>query len=122
MLPNGLPHLLAELVAWQLPLPQAWGFQATVASIYQSQNKLDAAQEILERSINAQIAANQKPSTAVLLQLAGIYLMRNDAAKAFPIYRQILTDNPDRTDAWKGLLLQAAVKGDENIFMQEIGK
>ena len=25
-------------------------------------------------------------------------------------------------DAWKGLLLQAAVKGDENIFMQEIAK
>jgi len=25
-------------------------------------------------------------------------------------------------DAWKGLLLQAAVKGNENIFMQEIGK
>jgi tetratricopeptide (TPR) repeat protein len=80
------------------------GFQSTVASIYQSQNKLDAAQQIMERSVNAQIAANQKPSTAVLLQLAGIYLSRNDAAKAFPIYRQILTDNPDRTDAWKGLL------------------
>jgi outer membrane protein TolC len=23
-------------------------------------------------------------------------------------------------DAWKGLLLQAAVKGDENIFLQQI--
>ena len=80
------------------------GFQTTVASIYQSQNKLDAAQEILEKSINAQIAANQKPSTAVLLQLAGIYLLKNDAGKAFPIYRQILTDNPDRPDAWMGLL------------------
>ena len=80
------------------------GFQTTVASIYQSQNKLDAAQEILEKSVNAQIAANQKPSTAVLLQLAGIYLLRNNADKAFPIYRQILTENPDRPDAWKGLL------------------
>ena len=64
------------------------GFQTTVASIYQSQNRLDAAQEILERSVNAQIAANQKPSTPVLLQLAGIYLSRNNADKAFPIYRR----------------------------------
>jgi tetratricopeptide (TPR) repeat protein len=80
------------------------GFQTTVASIYQSQNKLDAAQEILERSVNQQIAANQKPPTQLLLQLAGIYLTRNNAQKAFPIYREILTENPDRPDAWKGLL------------------
>ena len=80
------------------------GFQTTVASIYQSQNRLDAAQQILESSVNAQIAANQKPATPVLLQLAGIYLQRNNADKAFPIYRSILTENPDRTDAWKGLL------------------
>ena len=80
------------------------GFQATVASIYQSQNKLDAAQEILEKSVNAQIAANQRPAVPLLLQLAGIYLSRNNTGKAFPIYRQILTENPDRPDAWKGLL------------------
>ena len=80
------------------------GFQATVASIYQSQNRMDAAQQILERSVNQQIAANQKPPTAILLQLAGIYLTRNNADKAFPIYRSVLTENPDRPDAWKGLL------------------
>ncbi|CAN5422493.1 hypothetical protein BH10ACI4_BH10ACI4_05520 [soil metagenome] len=80
------------------------GFQTTVASIYQTQNRLDAAQEILERSVNQQMAANQKPPTALLLQLAGIYLTRNNADKAFPIYRSVLTENPDRPDAWKGLL------------------
>jgi tetratricopeptide (TPR) repeat protein len=80
------------------------GFQTTIASVYQSQNRLDAAQQILESAVNAQIAANQKPSVPVLLQLAGIYLQRNNADKAFPIYRSILTENPDRTDAWKGLL------------------
>ncbi len=80
------------------------GFQTTVASIYQSQNRLDAAQDILERSVNQQIAANQKPATPLLLQLAGIYLTRNNAEKAFPIYRAVLTENPDRPDAWKGLL------------------
>src|SRR5260370_553953 len=79
-------------------------FEPTVASIYQSQNRLDAAQEILERSVNQQTAANQKPPTTLLLQLAGIYLSRNNADKAYPIYRQVLTENPDRPDAWKGLL------------------
>ncbi|HEY6376876.1 MAG TPA: cellulose synthase subunit BcsC-related outer membrane protein, partial [Edaphobacter sp.] len=80
------------------------GFQATVASIYQSQNRLDAAQEILEKSIEAQVAAGQKPSTELLLQLAGIYLSRNDPQRAYPIFRQVLTENTDRPDAWKGLL------------------
>ena len=80
------------------------GFQTTVASIYQSQNKLDIAQDILEKSVAAQMQAGQKPSTAVLLQLAGIYLSRNDAQHAYPIYRKILADDPQRPDAWKGLV------------------
>lgn len=80
------------------------GFQTVVASIYQSLNKLDIAQDILEKSVQQQTAAGQKPSNAVMLQLAGIYLTRNNAQQAFPIYRRILTENPDRVDAWKGLL------------------
>ena len=36
--------------------------------------------------------------------MAGIYLLRERPQHAFPIYRQILTENPDRPDAWKGLL------------------
>ena len=96
------------------------GFQTTVASIYQSQNKLDAAQDILEKSINAQIAANQKPSTQVLLQLAGIYLTRNNPEKAFPIYREVLTENPDRPDAWKGLLAVLHSSGRDQDALAQI--
>ncbi len=80
------------------------GFQQTVASVYQGSNRLDAAQEILERAIAQQTAANQKPSTALELQLAGVYLSRNNTQQAYPIYRQILSESPDRPDAWKGLL------------------
>jgi tetratricopeptide (TPR) repeat protein len=80
------------------------GFQMTVASIYQAQNRLDIATDILEKSVAAQMQAGQKPSSAVLLQLAGLYLTRNDAQHAFPIYRKILTEDPQRADAWKGLV------------------
>ena len=80
------------------------GFQQTVASVYQGSNRLDAAQEILERAVSQQTAANQKPSTALVLQLAGVYLARNNTAQAYPIYRQVLSESPDRPDAWKGLL------------------
>jgi tetratricopeptide (TPR) repeat protein len=80
------------------------GFQATVASIYQAQNQLDIAQDILEKSVSAQMQSGQKPSPAVLLQLAGLYLTRNNAQAAYPIYRKILAEDPQRADAWKGLI------------------
>lgn len=96
------------------------GFQTTVAAIYQSQNKLDIAQDILEKSIAQQTAADQKPSVGVLLQLAGIYLQRNDPQRAFPIYRAILTDNPDRPDAWKGLLTSLHTAGRDQEALAQI--
>jgi tetratricopeptide (TPR) repeat protein len=96
------------------------GFQTTVAAIYQSQNKLDIAQDILEKSVAQQAAAGRKPATAVLLQLAGIYLSRNDAQRAFPIYRQILSENADRPDAWKGLLTVLHSSGRDQEALAQI--
>ncbi len=80
------------------------GFEATVASIEQSNNHLDSAQSLLEHVVAQDAAANQKPSVGLELQLAGLYLARNNTAQAYPIYRQILADNPDRVEAWKGIL------------------
>ena len=96
------------------------GFQTTVASVYQGLNKLDIAQDILEKSIQQQTAAGQKPSTAIMLQLAGIYLSRNNAQQAYPIYRQILTENPDRADAWKGLLTILHATGRDQEALAQI--
>jgi tetratricopeptide (TPR) repeat protein len=80
------------------------GFETTVASIYQAQNKLDIAQSILEKAVAQQTMAGQRPALGVELQLAGIYLAQNNARQAYPLYRQILSENPANTDAWKGLL------------------
>ena len=80
------------------------GFESTVASVYQGVNRLDTAQQVLEHAITQGTAANQKPSLGLELQLAGIYLARNNSKQAYPIYRQVLAENPDRADAWKGIL------------------
>jgi cellulose synthase operon protein C len=80
------------------------GFETTVASIYQAQNKLDIAQSILEKAIAQQTTTGQQPALGVELQLAGLYLSQNNARQAYPLYRQILSENPANTDAWKGLL------------------
>ena len=80
------------------------GFISTVASIYQAQNKLDVAQGMLEKAIAQQNTAGQKPPAPLLIQLAGVYMLRNDPQHAYPLYRQVLLENPDRLDGWKGLL------------------
>jgi tetratricopeptide (TPR) repeat protein len=80
------------------------GFDDTVASIYQSQNRLDVAQDILEKSLQQEAANGAKPSISVQIQLAGIYLQRGNPQQAYPLYQQILTQHPDSIDAWKGLL------------------
>ena len=80
------------------------GFEQTVASIYQGQRRLDVAQDLLEKAVAQQTTAGQKPSVTVEVQLAGIYLQRDNPQQAYPLYQRVLTENPNNVDAWKGLL------------------
>jgi tetratricopeptide (TPR) repeat protein len=95
-------------------------FQIKVAAMYQSENKLDLAQDILEKLASQQTTAGQKPSSAVQLQLAGIYLARNQPQQAFPIYRRILSENADQPDAWKGLLTALHATGRDGEALAQI--
>ena len=96
------------------------GFEATVASLYQVNKRLDVAQDILEKAIAQQTSTGQKPSVPVELQLASIYLERNDPQQAYPIYRQVLSENPDRIDAWKGLLSALHSTGRDSEALAEV--
>lgn len=96
------------------------GFETTVASIYQAQNKLDIAQSILEKAIAQQTTVGQKPSIGVQTQLAGIYLAQNNAAQAYPVYRRVLSENPGLTDAWKGLLSTLHTSGHDQEALAQV--
>ncbi|SNS49009.1 Tetratricopeptide repeat-containing protein [Granulicella rosea] len=96
------------------------GFETTVASIYQVQGKFDVAQDLLEKAIAQQTTAGQKPSVPIQIQLAGIYMQRDNAAQAYPIYQQILSENPDRVDAWKGLLSSLHSTGKDQEALAQI--
>ena len=93
------------------------GFLSMLGAIYQQANQFDIAQGLLERSARMQIAAGGQPSMALQLQLAGIYLQRNNTAQAYAIYREVLQSHPDRVDAWKGLMasLQATNRNAEAL-------
>ena len=80
------------------------GFLSLLGAIYQQANQFEVAQGLLERSEKLQIAAGGQPGVSLQLQLAAIYLLRNNTDQAYAVYRQVLTDHPDRADAWKGLI------------------
>jgi cellulose synthase operon protein C len=80
------------------------GFLSMLGSIYQQANQLEIAQGLLERGAKAAIAAGHQPPVNLEMQLAAIYLARNNTAQAYGIYRQVLVAHPERVDAWKGLI------------------
>ena len=96
------------------------GFEATVASIYQAEKKLDMAQELLEKLEADQTAAGQKASAGVEMQLAGIYVERGNPRLAVPIYQKILTDDPSRADAWGEMLFAMHAAGSDKDAVEQM--
>jgi tetratricopeptide (TPR) repeat protein len=75
-------------------------FLQMLGAMYRQANQLEMAQRLLERAAKQQAT----PSVELQLQLAGIYLARNNTAQAYDLYQEILRQHPDRVDAWKGLM------------------
>src|SRR5665213_2395090 len=84
-------------------------FETLVASIHESQGQMDKAQQMLEAFLASQKALNKQPFVPAQLQLANIYMLRGNSQQAYALYREVLTANPERLDAWKGML--AAMHG-----------
>jgi tetratricopeptide (TPR) repeat protein len=95
-------------------------FLAMLGAIYQQANQYEVAQGLLERSQKLAIAAGGQPSVALELQLAAIYLVRNNTDQAYALYRRVLTDHPDRADAWKGLIAALTATHRDQEALQEI--
>jgi tetratricopeptide (TPR) repeat protein len=79
-------------------------FLTLLGAVYQQANQYEVAQGLLERAAKLEIGNGGVPSVSLEVQLAGIYLLRNDTKHAYDAYHQILAGNPERVDAWKGLI------------------
>jgi tetratricopeptide (TPR) repeat protein len=80
------------------------GFLSQMAAIYQQTGDYENAQGMLESAIRIETAAGRQPGIALQLQLAAIYLVRGNTAQAYAIYQRAIATNPDRPEAWKGLI------------------
>ena len=96
------------------------GFLSMLGSIYAQSNQFEIAQGLFERTVKLDSANGGQPPVSLLIQLASIYLQRNNTAQAYELYRQILTSHPDNLDAWRGLIgtLQSTNRNTEAL--QEI--
>ena len=98
------------------------GFLAMLGAVYQQANQFEVAQGLLERSVKLQLAAGGQPSIPLQLQLAAIYLQRNNTTQAYDIYRQVLAVHPERVDAWKGLIATLQVTNRTSQALQELAQ
>jgi len=80
------------------------GFLAVLGSIYQQASQLEVAQGLLERAVKMQTDAGRQPGVELEMQLASVYLARNDAGRAYALYQHVLSAHPGRADAWNGLI------------------
>ena len=96
------------------------GFLSMLGAMYQQANQLEVAQGLLERSAKLQTAAGGQPSVALELQLAAVYLQRNETDQAYGMYHQVLAAYPDRVDAWRGLIAALQVTHRDNEAIEEI--
>jgi tetratricopeptide (TPR) repeat protein len=96
------------------------GFLSMLGSIYATSNQLEIAQGLLERSAKIQAKSGGQPALSVQIQLASIYLQRNNTADAYALYHQILEAHPDNLDAWRGLIGTMQLTHREAEALQEI--
>ena len=95
-------------------------FAVTVAALCKSQNELEAAQDLLQKTITQETNAGQKPATAVEMALADIDIQRGQPQLAYPIYQQVLREAPARADAWAGLLTALHLTGHDNEALAQV--
>jgi cellulose synthase operon protein C len=96
------------------------GFLSMLGSIYAQSNQFEIAQGLLERAAKLQSQAGGQTALGVQIQLAAIYLQRNNTAQAFALYHQILEAHPDNLDAWRGLIGTLQVTNRNSEALQEI--
>ncbi|MGD0630218.1 MAG: tetratricopeptide repeat protein, partial [Terracidiphilus sp.] len=95
-------------------------FLTTLGAIYQQANQFEVAQGLLERAAKIEVASSGVPTVSLEVKLADIYLLRNETKHAYDLYHQILAGNPERVDAWKGLIATLTAIHREPEALEEI--
>jgi tetratricopeptide (TPR) repeat protein len=84
------------------------------------ENKLSDAQDALSTAVAHEASATGQPPPDLEMQLAQLDIANNQPQLAYPIFLQVLQDNPQRVDAWSGLISALHLMGhDADAVAQE---
>jgi tetratricopeptide (TPR) repeat protein len=84
------------------------------------ENKLSDAQDALSTAVAHEASATGQPPADLEMQLAQMDIANNQPQLAYPIFLQVLEDNPQRMDAWSGLISALHLMGhDADAVAQE---
>ncbi|HKO20988.1 MAG TPA: tetratricopeptide repeat protein, partial [Acidobacteriaceae bacterium] len=97
------------------------GFSVAAARVYRAEKRLDIAQELLENAATQQASAGDATHTAVVLELASLDIESGHPQLAYPLYQQVLRQQPDRADAWAGLLTTLHLTGHDREAIEQAG-
>jgi cellulose synthase operon protein C len=96
------------------------GFLSLIAAAYQQQGRNEEAHRLLEQAEALLAQQGSKPSADLELQIAAIERQRNHLQAAVTIYRRVITTDPERVDAWNGLLSTLHQSGDDVQALAEV--
>jgi tetratricopeptide (TPR) repeat protein len=94
-------------------------FSVVVAHVYRAEKRLDLAQELLQKAATQQPTVGGPGRTAVLLDLAGVDVESGHPQLAYPLYQQVLREQPDRAEAWAGLLTTLHLTGHDREAIEQ---
>lgn len=94
-------------------------FLATLAAIYQKQDRLDVARGFLERAVRIDETKGMTVPIPIQLQLASVELLSGDPEQAYALYHKVISTNAENADAWKGFLSSLhQVKNDQEALLE----
>jgi tetratricopeptide (TPR) repeat protein len=96
------------------------GFEITVASVYEANNKPDQAQTLLQNAVTEQNTQGRNVSPETEMELANTYVEQGKAQLAYPVYQQVLRDDPTRAAAWAGLLSALHATGHDKEAAEQL--
>jgi Flp pilus assembly protein TadD len=94
-------------------------FAVALAEVYRAEKRLDIAQDLLQKAVNEQASTGDRAKTAVQLELASVNIESGHPQLAYPLYQQVLREQPDRADAWAGLLTTLHLTGHDREVIEQ---
>jgi cellulose synthase operon protein C len=94
-------------------------FALVLAEVYRAEKRLDMAQDLLQKADAEPGASGDRNRIQIAIELAQVDIESGHPQLAYPLYQQVLREQPERADAWAGLLSALHLTGHDAEVMQQ---